>query len=277
MSLNVLVVDDSLVMRGMIIKTLRATGLPLGQLLQAANGKEALAALEGFGVDLCLADINMPVMDGEEFITLLRTREENRTLPVVVVSSDLQADRVARLSGRHTAIIHKPFTPEGLRDAVVAMMGMPELAVLEARLRDSAADAMEKLCFILPSGEPREPAPLTRAMQVRFNGRYSGRLVLSVDARLYTALAANMLGEADLGDRQRSDALGEMANVVCGNLLPLLGWNGEFKLGPPEPSSPDCGVGSDACGRYFDLRMVFDEGDLELALCRERAHRAVAA
>jgi two-component system chemotaxis response regulator CheY len=275
--LNVLVVDDSLVMRGMVIKTLRATGLPLGQLWQAADGREALAVLEKSGVDLCLADINMPVMDGEEFIAHVRGRSETRTLPVLVVSSDLRADRVARLSSRYTAVLHKPFTPEGLRDAVVAMMGMPELPVLEAQLRDSTAEAMEKLCFILPKAEPVAAAPLTRAMQVRFNGRYGGRLVLSVDDRLYSALAANMLGEEGLDDRQRADALGEMANVICGNLLPLLGWDGEFKLEPPEPSTPDCGIGAQGCGRYFELGMVFDEGNLELALCRERPHPAVAA
>ncbi len=68
MALNVLVLDDSAVMRAIIIKTLKLTGLPLGGIHEAANGKEGLEVLDANWVDLALVDINMPVMTGEEFI-----------------------------------------------------------------------------------------------------------------------------------------------------------------------------------------------------------------
>ena len=70
MSLNVLVVDDSAVMRAMIIKTLRLSGLPLGEVHEAANGQEGLGTLDEHWIDLVLVDINMPVMNGEEMIEL---------------------------------------------------------------------------------------------------------------------------------------------------------------------------------------------------------------
>ncbi|HEX30388.1 TPA: response regulator, partial [Candidatus Poribacteria bacterium] len=66
MALNILVVDDSSVMRSIIIKTLHLCGLPLGEIYQAVNGLEGLQALEENWIDLALVDINMPVMDGEE-------------------------------------------------------------------------------------------------------------------------------------------------------------------------------------------------------------------
>jgi len=60
MALNVLIVDDSVVMRTMVLKVLRMSGVPLGEVHQAANGQEGLAALDGNWIDLVLADINMP-------------------------------------------------------------------------------------------------------------------------------------------------------------------------------------------------------------------------
>lgn len=68
MALNVLVVDDSAVMRGIIIKTLRLSGLPLSDVHQAANGEEGLKMLDQHWVDLVMVDINMPVMNGEEML-----------------------------------------------------------------------------------------------------------------------------------------------------------------------------------------------------------------
>jgi two-component system, chemotaxis family, chemotaxis protein CheY len=65
---NILIVDDSAVMRSMIRKTIELSGLPLGEIHQAADGREGLTALETNWIDLVIADINMPVMNGEEMI-----------------------------------------------------------------------------------------------------------------------------------------------------------------------------------------------------------------
>src|ERR1700738_1495524 len=75
MPLNVLVTDDSAVMRAMIIKTLQMTGVELGDVLQASNGAEALAVLDEQWVDLALVDINMPVMNGLELLEIIRQRD----------------------------------------------------------------------------------------------------------------------------------------------------------------------------------------------------------
>ena len=70
MAINVLVVDDSGVMRSMIIKTIRLSGLQLGEIHEAGNGREGLEALNQHWIDLVIADLNMPVMNGEEMIEI---------------------------------------------------------------------------------------------------------------------------------------------------------------------------------------------------------------
>ena len=72
MSINVLVVDDSAVMRSMIIRTLRMSGVPVAEIYEAADGVEGLEQLSQNWIDLALVDINMPVMNGEEFIERVR-------------------------------------------------------------------------------------------------------------------------------------------------------------------------------------------------------------
>ena len=76
MSCNVLVVDDSPILRTAIKKVVKLAGLGEDQIFEAGNGEEALAVLETVWIDLVLLDLNMPVMDGEEFTRQLRSREE---------------------------------------------------------------------------------------------------------------------------------------------------------------------------------------------------------
>jgi two-component system chemotaxis response regulator CheY len=124
MSLNILVVDDSSVMRSMIIKTLRLTGLPLGDVFQAGNGRDGLALLDQHWIDLAMVDINMPVMNGEEMIEEVRKNPAIAALPVLVVSTESSETRIAKLQGLGAKFVHKPFTPEMLRDQITQITGV---------------------------------------------------------------------------------------------------------------------------------------------------------
>ena len=124
MSLNVLVVDDSGVARAMIIKTLSLAGVPLGQVYEAQNGQEGLAVLENNWVDLALVDVNMPVMNGEEMIDKLRSNPAWADLPVVVVSTEGSQTRIERLQKKGARFIHKPFSPEIVREIVQQLTGV---------------------------------------------------------------------------------------------------------------------------------------------------------
>lgn len=126
MAINILIADDSSVMRSMILKTMYLSGLPIGEIYQAANGQEGLEALEGNWVDLVIADINMPVMNGEEMIDRMRGDLVTRDIPVVVVSSEGSQKRIKRLKEKGVIFVHKPFTPELVRDTIKAIIGMGE-------------------------------------------------------------------------------------------------------------------------------------------------------
>jgi len=124
MSLNVLIVDDSAVARAMIAKTLRAAGLPIGQALEAANGQQGLAVLAQNWVDLVFADINMPVMNGQEMIDRIRANPAWADLPIVVVSTEGSRTRIESLRAKGTEFVHKPFSPEVVRDVVANLTGI---------------------------------------------------------------------------------------------------------------------------------------------------------
>ena len=123
MALNVLVVDDSAVMRSMIIKTLRLAGLTSGEVYQAANGAEGLAVLREQWVDLRIVDINMPVMDGEEMISRIHDEPDLKPLPIIVVSTEGSETRINRLIQSGVCFVHKPFSPEALRDVLQELLG----------------------------------------------------------------------------------------------------------------------------------------------------------
>ena len=112
MSLNVLVVDDSAVVRSVIVKTLRLTVAELGEVYQACNGREGLDVLDKHWVDIVFADINMPVMNGEEMIEEIRKNPLLESLPIVVVSTEGSQTRIERLQRKGIRFIHKPFAPE---------------------------------------------------------------------------------------------------------------------------------------------------------------------
>ncbi len=124
MSLNILVVDDSAVTRAMIIKTLRLAEIPVGDVLQASDGQEGLDVLGQNEVDLVFTDINMPVMDGEEMVQRLRQNPQWANLPLVVVSTEGSQTRIERLEAQGAWFVHKPFTPEAVREVVRELTGV---------------------------------------------------------------------------------------------------------------------------------------------------------
>lgn len=126
MAISVLVVDDSSVMRAMILKTMRMTDLPLGTIHQAADGGEGLSVLKAHPVDLLIADINMPVMNGEEMINRIRKNPDWDRLAIIVISTEGSDTRIERLQDQGAVFIHKPFSPETIRDTVLRMLDVGE-------------------------------------------------------------------------------------------------------------------------------------------------------
>jgi len=110
-------------------------------------------------------------------------------------------------------------------------------------LRVAATLAFEELgllCVGAAVDTPSEPEALPAAVSVAFDGARAGCLTLRVSDDVFRALAENMLGlEGDEAEPWRWDALGEMANVICGNALPyVLGPDVSLRLAPPARGAP---------------------------------------
>jgi two-component system chemotaxis response regulator CheY len=123
-SIRALIIDDSSVMRKIVERSLRQAGIELTQIFEAGNGAEALGVLKENQVDLILCDINMPVMDGLEFIKQLPGVANAKGVPVVMITTEGSESHVVQaLSCGARGYIRKPFTPEQVREQVMPVLG----------------------------------------------------------------------------------------------------------------------------------------------------------
>ncbi len=124
MAINILVVDDSAVMRRMIIKTIKLCGVEIGNICEASNGLEGLELLQKRWLDLLFIDVNMPVMDGIEMLDKIRENPLTSDIPVLIVSTESNEDRIKVIDQHRAGFVHKPFTPEILREKILEMLGV---------------------------------------------------------------------------------------------------------------------------------------------------------
>jgi two-component system chemotaxis response regulator CheY len=124
MAYNVLIVDDSPAMRSFVRRVLELSGIAVGQCLEAGNGQEALDVLQKEWVDVVLTDLNMPTMDGEQFVRRIEADPALRPIPVLVVSTDRTDHRVREmLTLGAKGYVTKPFLPETLREELERALG----------------------------------------------------------------------------------------------------------------------------------------------------------
>jgi hypothetical protein len=136
-------------------------------------------------------------------------------------------------------------------------------------LHASAARTFEQLTFSLPLDVPsspnaQHPSPITLTASVDFRGPFVGRLEVGVTASLLPTIAANMLGQDDPPPlAEQHDALRELANVICGNLLPEIAGPGPlFALAAPSLDA----AGATDQPLAADVQLAFDEGTARLRL-----------
>jgi two-component system chemotaxis response regulator CheY len=124
-SIRILIVDDSSVMRKILERSMRVAGIELSSVHQAGDGAEALAVLAENKVDLILCDINMPVMDGLEFVKQLPGVKNAEGAPVIMITTEGSESHVVQaLSAGAKGYIRKPFTPEQVKEHVLPLLGV---------------------------------------------------------------------------------------------------------------------------------------------------------
>jgi two-component system chemotaxis response regulator CheY len=124
MAINILIVDDSAVMRSMIKKTIMNTGIELGEVHEASNGKEGLEVVEENWLDLLFIDVNMPIMDGMEMLEEIRKNPVTLDMPVLIVSTESNTERIKIIDEQYAGFVHKPFTSEVLREKILSVLGV---------------------------------------------------------------------------------------------------------------------------------------------------------
>lgn len=121
--LDVLIVDDSAAIRKILQRVLRQTELPIGGVYEAGDGAEALEILRKQTVGLILSDINMPNMDGLEFLTKVRAEPSWQGLPIVMVSTEGAHAKVLEAVERGASgYVRKPFTAEQIKEKLAGLI-----------------------------------------------------------------------------------------------------------------------------------------------------------
>lgn len=122
-NIRALIVDDSSVMRKIVERSLRQAGLSIAQVIEAGNGAEALSAVQNNKVDLILCDINMPVMDGLEFVKQLAAVESAKGVPVVMITTEGSEGHVVQaLSAGARGYLRKPFTADQVKEHILPVL-----------------------------------------------------------------------------------------------------------------------------------------------------------
>lgn len=119
MAAKVLIIDDSNTMRKIVQRSLRQAGFEFEKILEAGDGQEALGVLENESVDFILSDINMPNMDGIEFLRQKKENDAIKDIPVVMITTEAGNDILGEAKSLGAkGSIKKPFTPDQVQDVL---------------------------------------------------------------------------------------------------------------------------------------------------------------
>jgi two-component system chemotaxis response regulator CheY len=118
-----LIVDDSSVMRKIVERALRQAGLDPLIVKEAGSGTEGLEVLKATPVDLILSDINMPSMDGLEFVRQIQARNLAPGVPVVMITTESSEEHVKQaIQAGARGYIRKPFTADQVKERVLPLL-----------------------------------------------------------------------------------------------------------------------------------------------------------
>ncbi|MGP8247560.1 MAG: response regulator [Bryobacteraceae bacterium] len=123
MEAEILVVDDSAAIRKILQRVLRQTGMAIGNIMEAGDGEEALAVLNTRKVDLVLTDINMPKVDGLQFLGRVKANADWEGIPVVMITTEGGETKVAEAVRLGAAgYVRKPFTADQIKEKLAGLL-----------------------------------------------------------------------------------------------------------------------------------------------------------
>jgi len=121
--MDVLIVDDSAAIRKILRRVLQQAEIPLGQVYEAGDGKEAVESMKTRTVQLILSDINMPNMDGLQLLSELKAHQEWKSVPVVMITTEgSQAKVLEAVQLGAVGYVRKPFTAEQIKEKLAGIV-----------------------------------------------------------------------------------------------------------------------------------------------------------
>lgn len=123
MESDILLVDDSAAIRKILQRVLRQTGLSIGAIHEAGDGKEALELLNAHPVRMILTDINMPKMDGLQLLAAVKGNTQSAAIPVIMITTEGGETKVAEAVRLGAAgYVRKPFTADQIKEKLAGML-----------------------------------------------------------------------------------------------------------------------------------------------------------
>jgi two-component system chemotaxis response regulator CheY len=107
----------------MMKRTLSLSNISINRIFEASDGEQALELVDTEQIDLIILDLYMPVMDGMEVLETIRNRSVTKHIPILIVSTESNESMIKQIETLGSGFVHKPFTPEMLREEIVKVSG----------------------------------------------------------------------------------------------------------------------------------------------------------
>lgn len=252
MHADILIVDDSAILRKVMRKAVGQLGVLDERIFEARDGREALDVMRARKIDLVLLDMHMPVMDGHAFAVAKDADAALRDVPFVVVSTEANAQRQMEMVELGAlGVLRKPFEPEELHRMVADYLpeeigddpALPSLDTAELDLL--IANALERMAFVLTEhGDEVEVDAFDQHARVTYSSEHEeAEVYLSASEGFLREFAASLLGLEPEDPRLAPNltaGLTELANILAGEIVVSLGGEEQrFVLGIPESCSVD--------------------------------------
>lgn len=144
--IRTLVVDDSRIMRNIVMESLRKTGLCEFEFTEAGSGSQAMELFDADKIDMIFVDWNMPGMNGIEFARFIRSSQWANHIPIVMVTSETgdAKQKDAYDKARISCYITKPFTVDEMKDKIFSILLDVKKRKTQQTAKPAAATAQPK-------------------------------------------------------------------------------------------------------------------------------------
>jgi sigma-B regulation protein RsbU (phosphoserine phosphatase) len=225
---SALVVDDIAENRDLLVRRLKRLGL--GQIEEAADGRQALDRLGERAFDVVLLDIMMPVMNGHEVLEVLRADGRTSDMPVIVISALSEIDTVARCIEQGAEdFIFKPFNPTILRARVLASL---EKKQLRDRTREALAKKQAELAEARTLQLALAPPPAERVAPC-------GRIGIDVVLEPAREVGGDLVDHFEVGEALQVALVGDVSDKGAGAALVMARTSAMFRALAARPDAED--------------------------------------